>query len=389
MARELAYVLINSYTIAKSRTGGVIARYLGRTDLDLVAIRMFGPSVELAAGYSTLIQNAETDYPSVNRLISDYIRANYGPDASGQPRRVMMLLFEGEDAVEKIWRVTGSATLKGGSGESVRDTYGDYVLNEDKSVRYFEPAVLVGPTRKRTAATLRLWLKFTDTDGGVVKHAADVASGQCVETTLVLLKPDNFRFHSSRPGSIIDILSTSGLRIIGAKKFRMSVAQAEEFYGPVRLALKEKLREVATRRGAEALAREFGFEMPDEVKTLLSGHLGSLLADREFENIVHFMTGFRPSECAGKDKAQIAGEECLALLYCGVNAIAKIRGALGTTDPAKAPPGSVRREFGSNIMVNAAHASDSQASADREMKIVEVGKDTIRPWIERYYPATA
>ena len=47
MAKELAFVLINPYTIAKSRTGGVIARYLARTDLDLVAARMFGPSKEL------------------------------------------------------------------------------------------------------------------------------------------------------------------------------------------------------------------------------------------------------------------------------------------------------------------------------------------------------
>ena len=46
--KELAYVLINPYTIRKSRTGGVIARYLSRTDLKLVAARMFGPSQALA-----------------------------------------------------------------------------------------------------------------------------------------------------------------------------------------------------------------------------------------------------------------------------------------------------------------------------------------------------
>jgi len=46
---------------------------------------------------------------------------------------------------------------------------------------------------------------------------------------------------------------------------------------------------------------------------------------------------------------------------------AKIREVLGPTDPAKAPPGSIRREFGSTIMVNAAHASDSPDNARREM----------------------
>ena len=41
---QLAYVMINPYTIYKSRTGGVIARLFTRTALDLVAARMFAPS---------------------------------------------------------------------------------------------------------------------------------------------------------------------------------------------------------------------------------------------------------------------------------------------------------------------------------------------------------
>lgn len=379
--------MINPYTIAKSRTGGVIARYLGRTNLDLVAIRMFGPGEELVSNYSALIRNADSGDPATMQLIADYTKTYYAPDVSGRPRRVMMLLFEGEDAVEKVWRTTGSATLKWGSGESVRDTYGDYILNEDKTVRYFEPAVLVGPNIKRTAATLQLWCRYTDRDGGLVRQAADVPEGEGVETTLVLLKPDNFRTPSTRPGSIIDILSMSGLRIIGAKKFKMTVAQAEEFYGPVRDALRSKLRDAAAQRGSDALVKEFGFEIPAELKSVLADQLGSLLVEQQFENIVQFMTGFKPSECAGRDKTRVADVDCLALVYCGVNAIAKIRNVLGTTDPAKATPGSVRREFGSNIMVNTAHASDSQANADREMKIVDVGSDTIKAWVEKYYPA--
>jgi len=67
-----------------------------------------------------------------------------------------------------------------------------------------------------------------------------------------------------------------------------------------------------------------------------------------------------------------------------VDAVAKIRDILGTTDPSKARPGSVRREFGSNIMVNAAHASDSPENAEREMAIINVDKDNISPWIEQY-----
>ena len=65
-----------------------------------------------------------------------------------------------------------------------------------------------------------------------------------------------------------------------------------------------------------------------------------------------------------------------------MEAIAKIRDVLGPTDPSKAPPGSVRREFGSSIMVNAAHASDSVANAQREMKIVNVGQNNFRAVVE-------
>ena len=54
---ELAYVLINPYTIRKSRTGGILARYLGRTDLRLVAARMFGPSRQMAERYAAAVRN--------------------------------------------------------------------------------------------------------------------------------------------------------------------------------------------------------------------------------------------------------------------------------------------------------------------------------------------
>ena len=68
-----------------------------------------------------------------------------------------------------------------------------------------------------------------------------------------------------------------------------------------------------------------------------------------------------------------------------MNAVAKIRDVLGPTDPSKAPPGSIRREFGSTIMVNAAHASDSPENAKREMGIINVGENNFRQIIEETY----
>ena len=111
------------------------------------------------------------------------------------------------------------------------------------------------------------------------------------------------------------------------------------------------------------------------------------MGDSQFEEIVKFMTGFRPSEVAESDKAKTGSENCLALIYKGMSAVEKIRYLLGPTDPAKAQPGSVRREYGSDVMVNAAHASDSPENAAREMKIVDVQRDTIKEWVEKYYGA--
>ena len=68
-----------------------------------------------------------------------------------------------------------------------------------------------------------------------------------------------------------------------------------------------------------------------------------------------------------------------------MQAIGKIRDVLGPTDPSKAPPGSIRREFGSTIMVNAAHASDSVENAEREMRIVNVAENNFRAVVEEFY----
>jgi nucleoside diphosphate kinase len=391
VAKELAFVIINPYTLAKSRTGGVIARCVGRTDLDLVGARMFAPSDALINEYVELIRAGEKD-SDVGQMIADYVSENYRPDAvTGKSKRVMLLMFEGENAVNKIWHIAGSSTKNMYSGLTIRDTYGDFILNDDGSVRYYEPAVLVAPTVKRAEATLRLWAKYSDECGGIVNAAGDVPVDDNTETTLVMLKPDNFRFPSLRAGNIIDILSRSSLRIVGAKKFAMTVPQAEEFYGPVVDALTDKFEMIGSGRAAAVLSREFGFKVDtDDVKELCQ-KLGHKFATAQFSNIVKFITGLTPEEYKSKlAAAEENGEEhkfdgCLALVYEGPNAIKTIRDILGPTDPSKAAPGSVRKEFGSDIMVNAAHASDSTENAQREMRIIDIAGDTIKPLVKKYY----
>lgn len=386
MASELAFALINPYTIAKSRTGGVIGRLMSRTGLELVAARMFGPSRELASRYAdSLLASSQADQKFA-QLLGDYVRQNYMPDSvTGKRRRVAMLLFEGENAIQKVREATGHLRAGWVGGETIRDTYGDFIIDDAGGVRYFEPAVLVAPSVERAATVLRLWTEYTATDGGLVDMANDVTESEGVQSTLVLIKPDNFRFPSVRPGHIIDLLSRSGLRIVGLRKFCMTVAQAEEFYGPVRGALREKFKSIVGHQAGDVLQRELGLQVSEDLKSTIGVQLGPQMGDQKFEDVVRFMTGYLPSQVAEADKTNMGSENCLALIYKGMSAVEKIRFLLGPTDPAKAQPGSVRREFGSDIMVNAAHASDSPENAAREMKIVDVGRDTIKEWVEKYY----
>ena len=376
--------MLNPYTIAKSRTGNVIARYISRTNLRLAAARMFGPSRELAEQYAGHIRTADPEHRETCELIADYVTREYTPDpVTGRPSRVLLLLFEGEDAIGKTWEATGSATLRWGSGQSIRDTYGDYIPDENGGVKYFEPAVLAAPTAQRVGDSLRLWARYAGPDGGLIDAPRDLDDEH--EVTLVMLKPDNFRTPSLRAGHIIDILSSSGLRIIGAKKFRMSVAQAEKFYGPVRETLRSKFPDIGCERMRECILRQFGFSVSDEMSRALCETIGAQFADNEFEQIVQFMTGRKPSECDARQREEGGTESCLALVYAGSGAVSRIREILGPTDPNKAQPGSVRREYGSSIMVNAAHASDSPENAQREMRIIDMVEDTIAPLVEQYY----
>src|SRR5574342_351285 len=103
MAHQLAYVIITPYSLHKSRTGGIISRLITRTGLELVGARMFAPGIELVRKYSdaTISANDPQDR-RIQELIYNYILQNLAPDPkTGRGRRVMMLLFQGEDAGRK------------------------------------------------------------------------------------------------------------------------------------------------------------------------------------------------------------------------------------------------------------------------------------------------
>src|SRR5437870_1749162 len=264
MAQQIAYVIITPYSLHKSRTGGILSRLITRTGMELAGARMFAPSEELVQKYSeaTISANDPQDR-RIQELIYHYILQNLAPDPkTGRRRRAMMLLLRGEDAVRKVRSVIGNISPERRGGETIRDTYGDIVLDETGQVRYFEPAVLAAPNAEEAQLKVKLWAKYSDADGGVLEDTIPYQAGEKPQRTLVLIKPDNFRFPTGRPGNVIDFFSRTGLYIVGIKLHRMSIAQAIKFYEPVRDVLRNKLRDMVGSRSKATLEKEFGFTIP-------------------------------------------------------------------------------------------------------------------------------
>jgi nucleoside diphosphate kinase len=387
MAEELSYVLVTPHTLRKSRTGGILARLISRTGLDLVAARMFAPSKELVEKYAAQLVNDDPDprHHATQELIRKYFVDQLSWNGVGSRPRVLMLVFKGDDAVAKVRNTVGHIVNERTSGETIRDTYGDYVVDAHGNATYFEPAVLAPQDAVSAERDLKLWAQYSDSDGGLLEGAVEFPPGAQVQKTLVLIKPDNFRFPNARPGGVIDLFSRTGLYIIACKVHRMSVAQAEEFYGPVLEVLMDKLRGRTGETLKKLSEKEFELAISPEVEGKLGDVLGPIVGRENWEQIVRFMCGLKPSECPADKRHEPGSEKCIALCYQGVDAVRKIREVLGPTDPSKAPPGTIRREFGSTIMVNAAHASDSPENAQREMGIVKISENNLKPLIESWY----
>jgi len=127
-----------------------------------------------------------------------------------------------------------------------------------------------------------------------------------IEKTFSIIKPNAVAKNAI--GKIIDRFESKGLKIAAAKFAKLSKEKAEGFY-------------------IEHKERPF------------------------FGSLVNFMT---------------SGPVLLMVLE-GENAVAANREIMGATDPAKAAPGTIRKDFADGIEANAVHGSDSPASAEREI----------------------
>jgi nucleoside diphosphate kinase len=230
---------------------------------------------------------------------------------------------------------------------------------------------------------LALFARFLPGKENIIKNI-QYPDPSLIEQTLVIIKPDNWQYASSKPGTIIDMFSRTGLRIVGIKVHRFSLAEALEFYGPVEAALKEKLAPRFGKKARELLENEFELHLSDDMEKCLVDSFGIACARDQFFQIIEFMSGTRPENCPPEDINNPGSVKCMILIYEGEKAVQKIREVLGPTDPLKAPGGTIRREFGSNVMVNTAHASDSRESVEREKKIVRTDENSLEGIIKSY-----
>lgn len=370
MSEELAFALLTPYSLSKSRTGGIIGRIISQTELDFVGARMYMPSDAFVDELVQICVQSDIKEP-YKAAFSDYIDKNLKFKKAaerGITNRCMLLLFRGPNAVNTLRETIGSPNPKP-VGSTVRATYGDCIFN-GKKVEYFEPAVLTASDADVNVKVLDLLARYAESDGGVLDVSFKWPKKAKLETTLVMLKPDNFYNRSSRPGNIIDMFSKTGLRIIGARLFSMNLNQGMEFYGFLEHVFVKRLGFLVENSLRDNLAGTFDFEITDSDITKMASVLLQKNAHCEVSKIIEYMTGKHPDHTPAKEWNQTGDTKCLALLYRGPNAIQLIRDRLGPTDPNKAVGGTVRNDYGRDLMRNGAHASDSVKSANRERPIV-------------------
>src|SRR5437762_9225013 len=207
-SEQLAYAIVTSYSMRKSRTGGILGRLISRTGLDLVGGRMFAPGAELTKRYAdTIVTETDPRHRATQQLIREYVLKNFTGEKDGQHARVLFLIFRGPDAVERVHHVVGHIVHERTSGETIRDTFGDYITDDSANVVYFEPGVVTEFDPNAVERDLKLWAEFSDSDGGILDRAVPYPPVTQIEKTLVLIKPYNFRFRNLRSVGVSEVFS--------------------------------------------------------------------------------------------------------------------------------------------------------------------------------------
>jgi nucleoside-diphosphate kinase len=65
----------------------------------------------------------------------------------------------------------------------------------------------------------------------------------------------------------------------------------------------------------------------------------------------------------------ITSTPIVAAVFEGKGAVERIRKLMGSTDPAKAAPGTIRKDYGVDLTRNTIHGSDSPENAEKEIAL--------------------
>ena len=138
-----------------------------------------------------------------------------------------------------------------------------------------------------------------------------------------------------------------------------------------------------------ALERTFAIIKPDAVERGLTGEILSRIHAARFQIVAIKSLRLTKSEAEGfyavHRQRPFFGEltdfmssgKAVMLVLEAEGAIVKWRDTMGATDPAKAAPGTIRRELGSSIQFNCTHGSDAPETAAFEISYFFSGRELI------------
>jgi nucleoside-diphosphate kinase len=138
-----------------------------------------------------------------------------------------------------------------------------------------------------------------------------------------------------------------------------------------------------------AVERTFAIIKPDAVKRGLTGEVLSRIHAAKFQIVAIKSLRLTKSEAEGfyavHRERPFFGEltdfmssgKAVVMVLEAEGAIAKWRDTMGATDPAKATPGSIRKELGTSIQFNCTHGSDAPATAAFEISYFFAGLELI------------
>jgi nucleoside-diphosphate kinase len=139
---QATLVLVKPDGLKKSLTGNILTR-LSETKLDIVGARIVKVSRELAEAHYVLLR----DKPFFEDLLK-YIMGEY------HKRKVMALVYYGEDAIQKVRNICGSTNPEEADPVSIRGAYGRITT---KGV--YENVIHASTNPEESEREIKLWFQ--------------------------------------------------------------------------------------------------------------------------------------------------------------------------------------------------------------------------------------